>query len=119
MLVRQLESRLMSRRPFQPTEENRRTVLAMAGYGIPHDHIAVVVGIAPMTLRKHFRAELDTGETLANAKVAETLYRMATSGENVAAAIFWLKARAGWSEKFEHQHGGAIVIHLNRADSAL
>ncbi|MBR0652106.1 hypothetical protein GXW78_20795 [Roseomonas terrae] len=26
---------------------------------------------------------------------------MATEGQNVAAAIFWMKARAGWREKHE------------------
>ena len=26
---------------------------------------------------------------------------MATQGKNVAAAIFWMKARAGWREKIE------------------
>ena len=30
---------------------------------------------------------------------------MATEGNNVAAAIFWMKARAGWSEKQRVEHG--------------
>jgi len=29
------------------------------------------------------------------------LFNMATQGNNVAAAIFWMKARAGWREKQE------------------
>ena len=53
------------------------------------------------TLRKHFRRELDRGSIEATAKVAQTLFRMATEGGNVAAAIFWMKARAGWREKHE------------------
>ncbi len=53
------------------------------------------------TLRKHFRAELDRGTVEANAKVAQSLFQMATQGKNVAAAIFWMKARAGWREKVE------------------
>ncbi|MEO3475934.1 hypothetical protein AAFN86_29080, partial [Roseomonas sp. CAU 1739] len=39
--------------------------------------------------------------TEANAKVAQSLFQMATQGKNVAAAIFWMKARAGWREKQE------------------
>ena len=39
--------------------------------------------------------------TEANAKVAQSLFQMATQGKNVAAAIFWMKARAGWREKIE------------------
>jgi hypothetical protein len=59
-----------------------------------------VIGVAPKTLRKHFRDELDTGHIKASAKVAGNLYRIATGSgcEAVAAAIFWLKVRAGWRE---------------------
>jgi hypothetical protein len=72
----------------------------MAGCGVPEADIAVVIGIASKTLRKHFRAELDTGHIRASAKVAGNLYRIATGSgrEAVTAAIFWLKVRAGWRE---------------------
>lgn len=84
----------------QPSAEQRKTVEAMAGYGIPHDDIAVVIGIDPKTLRLHYRAELDRGHVIANTKVAENLYKIATGTgrEAVTAAIFWLKVRAGWNE---------------------
>ena len=74
-------------------------VRAMAGYGVPHDDIAVVVKCSPPTLRKRFRQELDVATIVANAKVAQTLYQQATTPGNIAATIFWLKARAGWREK--------------------
>lgn len=83
-----------------PTEEQRKTVEAFAGYGIPEVDIANVIGIDPKTLRKHYRKELDTAFVHANARVAQSLFKQATEDKNVAAAIFWLKARAGWSEKF-------------------
>jgi hypothetical protein len=35
--------------------------------------------------------------------MAQTLFNMATIDKNVAAAIFWLKARAGWREKHDVQ----------------
>jgi hypothetical protein len=41
--------------------------------------------------------ELESGAIKANARVAESLFRKATSGdgrESVTAAIFWLKTRA-------------------------
>ena len=97
---------------FDPDAEQRKTVNAMAGYGIPQDDIARVIGVDPKTLRKHFRNELDTGETIATAKVAESLYKQATGG-NVAAAIFWMKARAGWSERIINEHGGPNGEALN------
>ena len=85
--------------PFAPTEEQRRTVRVMAGFGIPQPAIATLLDIDPKTLRLHFRRELDRGAVEATAKVAQTLFGMATSGTNTAASIFWMKARAGWREK--------------------
>ena len=84
---------------FEATEEQRRTVRAMSGYGVPHDDIATMLRVDPKTLRKHFRDELDRGSIEATAKVGQSLFRMATEGGSVAAAIFWMKARAGWREK--------------------
>ena len=81
-------------------------VRAMAGYGVPHDDIALVVRCSPPTLRKHFRAELDVAAIEANARVAQTLFQQATTPGNIAATIFWLKARAGWREKHLLEHRG-------------
>jgi len=89
--------------PYCATEEQRRLVKAMAGYGVPHEGIAVMLEIDPKTLRRHYRRELDRGSVEATAKVAQSLFQMATVDKNVAAAIFWMKARAGWREKHEVQ----------------
>src|SRR3954462_618336 len=93
-------TRVGGRPSFEPSQSQRQMVEAMAGCGVPEADIAVVIGIAPKTLRKHFREELDTGHIKANAKGAGTLYRIATGSgrEAVTAAIFWLKVRAGWRE---------------------
>ena len=63
---------------FSPTDEQRRIVEAMTGYGIPQQDIARVIGIHEESLRKHFREELDTGAARANARVAEFLFERAT-----------------------------------------
>src|SRR4051794_35742439 len=89
--------------PYSATEEQRRLVRAMAGYGVPHEGIAIMLDIDPKTLRRHYRHELDRGSVEATAKVAQSLFQMATVDKNVAAAIFWMKARAGWREKHEVQ----------------
>ena len=86
---------------FRPTDEQRRTVKAMAGLGVPHEGIAILLEVDPKTLRKYFQSELDRGSVEATAKVAQSLFHMATVDKNVAAAIFWMKARAGWREKHE------------------
>lgn len=91
---------MAGKQQHHPTAEQRAMVEAMAGYGIPHDDIATVVGIDPKTLRVHYREQLDRGHIVANTKVAANLFKIATGTgrEAVTAAIFWLKARAGWSE---------------------
>src|SRR5215204_2395757 len=98
----------MSRRAHLPDPAVRRQVEAMADYGIPEIDMAHVVGIDPKTLRKHYRDELDLGETKANAQVAGFLFNSARSG-NVSAQIFWLKTRARWRETpVELKHSGTI-----------
>ena len=81
----------------------------MAAFGIPEQNIARVVGIDPKTLRKHYRDELDMGQTKATAKVAESLFRKATTDgpQSVTAAIFWLKTRGGWKETSAVEVGGS------------
>lgn len=88
----------MSRTPHQVTPETAAQVEALAGYGVRQDEIAAYLGIDPKTLRKHYREQLDKGEIRANVDVARALHKQATEG-NVTAAIFWLKARAGWRDR--------------------
>ena len=106
----------MGRRAHRPEPADRRQVEALAGYGVPEDEIAGVVGIDPKTLRKHYRHQLDHGHTKANARVAENLYRRATGEgrEAVTAAIFWLKTRAHWKETNIHEvsHKAPVKIEL-------
>jgi len=98
----------MGRRSHKPDPALRRQVEAMAAYGIPADDISRVVGVDAKTLRKHYRDELDLGETKANAQVAGFLFSAAKSG-NVTAQIFWLKTRARWRETpVELKHSGSV-----------
>lgn len=112
----------MPRAQHQPTEQTRRTVESMSGYGIPQEDIAVVLGLAPKTLRKHYRKELDTAEIKANAKVAESLFKKATGDGNqaVTAAIFWAKTRMGWKDTTVLEHtgkdGGPIKSEVSARD---
>ncbi len=97
--------------------EQRRTVRAMAGYGAPRSSIAAYLRIDVVRLNALLGAELDQAEADANTKVAQALFQMATRQNNVAAAIFWMKARAGWREKVEIK---AVVDDISRmSDEAL
>ena len=89
----------MPRPKLQPTDEDRKMVRTMAAYGVDQGQIAVRIGIrSPKTLRKYYREELDHGAIEANMRVAQSLFKMATSGNHPAAAIFWLKSKAGWKD---------------------
>src|SRR5437660_3304010 len=99
-------------RLFEPTAEQRQTVERMSGLGIPQKHIAAVVGVAMMTLRKHFEEELELGAAKANTAVAQFLFDQATGARgdgSVTAAIFWMKTRCAWKEtvvsEVEVRHG--------------
>lgn len=107
----------MSRAPHKPTSESRAQVQALCGYGITEDEIATYIGIAPKTLRKHYRHELDTAVVKANALVARSLHKQAIDG-NVSAAIFWLKVRAGWSEKSSLEISGPGGGPMEVADAS-
>lgn len=100
---------------FEPTEEDRIKVQVLAACGMPQAEIAKMIrnphtcrNIDLKTLRAHFRAELKDGKTIANAKVAESLFRKATgnSPQAVAAAIFWLRTQANWKAVDAVEVGG-------------
>ena len=107
----------MMTKKHEPTVETRSSVKALASVGTPQEQIASVIGISKNTLLKHYRKELDTAMTMANAKVAQSLFQQATAG-NTAAAIFWLKCRAGWVDKQQIEHsgpnGGDINVTITR-----
>jgi len=95
--------------PFEPTDEQNRQVEALSGLGLPQEQIALIIGCDAKTLRKHFGEKLKIGEAKATAKVAQSLFQKAVSGEgkeSVTAAIFWMKVRARWNEKIQLEHTG-------------
>ena len=95
---------------FKPTDDERKLVEQMTACGIPQESQCLVIrdGIDDKTLRKHFRRELDTAATKANAKVAGTLFNKAMGGDTTA--IIWgTKTRMKWSERQEVEHTGDAV----------
>lgn len=84
----------MAGRPaYEPNEADRNAVRIMAATGVPQGDIRRclgVGGIAEKTLRKHFREELDTARTKADAAVKASVFQRAVAGEGWACAL-WLK----------------------------
>lgn len=83
----------------------------MAAMGIPEVQMVLAVlnpdtkrPISPVTLRKHFREELDRGITQANTKVIAALFKNATTATDTypggipSSQIFWAKCRLRWQQ---------------------
>ena len=90
----------------EPTPETRKLVESTSGLGLPHEQIAMLVGIDDKTLRKHYRVELDLGKAKANSQIAKTLYQKATAGDTTS-LIWWTKAQMRWSETVKQELTGA------------
>lgn len=88
------------RPPHAPTEKDRKTVEAMASYGVPQHEIAEVLGVSTVTLRRHYGDVLRVAAIKANAKMAESLFAqgLGKGPGALGAKVFWLKCRAGWVE---------------------
>lgn len=103
----------MGRPTFEPNDKQRTTVSVMAAAGFKAAVICERIinpqtglAIDEKTLRLYFKTELAEGRDHANALVTQALFKTATSGGmgSVAAAIFWLKCRAGWKETQVVEH---------------
>lgn len=92
------------------SREQHRTARAMAGYGAPRASIAAYLRTDVKTLHARMGPELEQTEAEASTKVAQALFPMATKQHNVAAAIFWMKARGGWREK--HEVGATVSAEM-------
>jgi hypothetical protein len=89
----------------KPTDESRRMVESTSGLGLPHEQIAILVGIDDKTLRKYYRAELDMGKAKANGQIAKTLFSKAVGGDTTS-LIWWTKTQMKWSETIKQELTG-------------
>jgi len=83
-----------------PTQDLCSQVEALAGVGVPYEAIAAYIGIAPMTLTKHYKENLQLGKARAFEKIGRTLFQKALDGDNTC-LIFYAKTQMGWNEKIE------------------
>ena len=92
-----------------PTDESKKLVRSLSAVGIKYVDIASKLEINDDTLVKHYKKDLEDGRTDANASIGQTLFQQAKNG-NTAAAIFWLKTRAGWKETNAVEHSGEVGV---------
>ena len=97
----------MPRIAHKPTEEGRRQVEDMSGYGVRQEVICKVMRVSLPTLHKYYRDELDAGDGRAQAAIGEALYDKAVVGRDTASLIFLAKVRLGFKETTRVENTGA------------
>lgn len=97
----------------KPTPETRKLVESLAGYGVPHEQIGYLVGdgITHETLVKHYATDLERGKAKANAKIGQSLFQKAVSGDT-AAMIWWTKSQMKWKGADVVEHTGKDGANL-------
>ncbi len=110
-------TRLLSKPKREFTESEIETMVVLAASGIPYRIIAKALKTSESELSSRFKDVLADAREQANGAVAETLFKMATSGRQPAATFFWMKTRAGWKETNVIEHSGQIEtgIDLSKA----
>lgn len=85
-------------------EPDLERIEELASYGMTQEQIAAACGVDYSTLHAHKITEPDLvlairrGQSRGIGEVANSLFQNATFAKNVAAQIFYLKARAQWKD---------------------
>lgn len=93
------------RKPAQISDEQRKQIQLLAGFGLNHQQISNVVDIPARTIQRHCTEELERGVDIANAAVVKSLFTNAISGKETS-QIWWTKCRLRWREVVGHEHSG-------------
>ncbi len=102
-----MKKRKRGRPPFQITKQVLAKAEGFASRGMNQMQIADALGINYDTLMKYknlnseFLEAIKSGQAKGIAKITNALYEQAVNQGSVSASIFYLKNRAGWSDKTE------------------
>lgn len=93
-------------RPYvRISQATRYRVKALASYGVPHELISRMVGVALRTLERRCAAELSCGKEELKEELCGTLVERARNG-NDSCLIFACKTLAGLRETQRTEHSG-------------
>lgn len=92
----------MGRKKWEPTDEQRIQIKALAQHCIPHDDIAAFVGVDPKTLRRRCKVELTES---AKGKVKLKMHAFQRAFKSDIMAMFYLKTQCGWRENMQSESG--------------
>ena len=107
---------------------NRKLVLdldkieKLAAIGLNQKQVADSLGISEDTVtrrkrtNKDFAAALARGQAKGIAKVANAMFDTAVAG-NVSAQTFFMKNRAGWSDKLETDLKANLSVNIGEKDT--
>ncbi len=110
-------SRKNGRPPHQPSDHLRNVVrYLVVGYGERQADIAKHLGVAPHTLRKHYRTELDQAKGDIDAAAIQTLVLKMLGGpkrewdkSDTACLLFYCKTRLGFREAPQELHHTGMI----------
>lgn len=102
-----------------PSQQDRQRVRNWSMTGATREEIAGWLGMPLKRVQRLFRLELREGEAEGKQAVLNKLYTAASSGENLTAMMFWVKAKCGWRDTGVRESSSAsqwppFVLKLNQ-----
>jgi len=97
--------------PHKPTEITLKRARLLAGYRVPKEQIALIIGVNTDTLEKYYGDEMRKGVANTNRRVVKALLQNALDGDTTA-QIWWTKAQLGWSEKKDDKEKDETINRL-------
>jgi len=96
----------------------------LAKIGLTEAQMAASLGISTPTFERRkkddeqFLSTLKAGKAAGISAVTNALHKGAIEGDKTAAQIFFLKNRAGWSDRQELEHSGTVGVE-HQLDAAI
>lgn len=98
---------LVARPTKQPTDDQRKQVQTLSGYGLTQEQIASFLGIHWQTLTKWCKEELANGKNAAYIQAVQGLFTNIRKGKE-ASIFFYLKTQHNWREKAQLELSGGV-----------
>lgn len=113
----------MARPEIEISDERRKEIRKLAGYGLTIEQMASVLGIHRNTLTKHCKDDIEKGKAEAFHFAVNSLFSNIKKGKE-ASLIFYLKTQHRWKEVQQTELTGAdnaalipsINVTLKRGD---
>jgi hypothetical protein len=99
----------MARPEKKLTDEQRKRIKTLSGYGLTQEQIASLEGMDAKTLTKHCAEEIKKGKAEAYATAVNSLFQNIKKGKE-ASLIFYLKTQHRWTERQEVEHSGQVEL---------